>query len=379
MKAERVNEALDDLEEAISQEKSLNAKVQAISNNLRPSLQNHVKVMNQDLLSTMVHHARTQLAYEGRKLQVYESVHDRIRKIPEKSAQEAVIHYHQPAAAAAVTPSAGNANGPLKGVSVRAAAEEHPQQPAIPASNSGLPTSSKFSSTQAQIKAAMEAQEAAEQAAKQERLRVRQQHLLQRQTQSQILPPRQSAVPQSSSMASSLSANATHSPLEAAKPAHQHISQGNAPTVTSMPQQASSPSRPLAQSTSFSSSAQLAEQPSASRSPPQSPLRPQVRTLADASRSSIDPLRSTLGADQQVAHGNARNSASASSVTAATRLAPERLHDARMGQTQSPASMTQSAFLPGRGANAGKPAANPIEDRKRADARKAASLLAGAF
>ncbi|KAH9809888.1 hypothetical protein DFH28DRAFT_987268 [Melampsora americana] len=63
--SERVEMALDELEEAKKFEEQLSEKATLISNNLRPALRTHSRQLHDDLLFSLIENARTQLIYES--------------------------------------------------------------------------------------------------------------------------------------------------------------------------------------------------------------------------------------------------------------------------------------------------------------------------
>lgn len=70
--SERVESALDELEEAKKAEEAIAQKAMLISTNLRPSLRSHSELLHDDLLYALIENARTQLIYEKQILKELE-------------------------------------------------------------------------------------------------------------------------------------------------------------------------------------------------------------------------------------------------------------------------------------------------------------------
>lgn len=156
-KSDRVNEALEDLEEAEKHEQALQARVQAISTNLRPALQTHLRTMNEDLLNTFLANARTNLAYETRRLQHVTAINDKLHKIPDRVVAESVYVHppasHTSAVASTSSPAKASGLGATRVILPDAAEPVQLPQPQ-PAERAAV---SRFAAREAEIKAQMAA------------------------------------------------------------------------------------------------------------------------------------------------------------------------------------------------------------------------------
>ncbi|MBW0478316.1 hypothetical protein O181_018031 [Austropuccinia psidii MF-1] len=90
--SERVENALDELEEAKKAEENIAQKAMLISTNLRPALQTHSKMLHDDLLHSLMENARTQLIYEKQILKELERVKPELDSI---SLRPAKVVYRQ--------------------------------------------------------------------------------------------------------------------------------------------------------------------------------------------------------------------------------------------------------------------------------------------
>lgn len=93
IKPERVDEALEDFEDAQRHEANLSAKLKAISQELAPSVKQHITEMHDDLFAAFLHHAKAGLLYERQNLKDLEHLKETIRGIPAKSAN-GVVYVH---------------------------------------------------------------------------------------------------------------------------------------------------------------------------------------------------------------------------------------------------------------------------------------------
>lgn len=314
IKNEKVSEALEDLEEAEKLEQSLTNRVQAISTNLRPALQTHIRTMNEDILNTLLANARTQLAYEQRRLQYANGIVDRIRKIPDRRSAEVYVH---PASLAGNTSTPAS---PVKANSVRSTNINVPVEAPVVTRAPSQDTSaqSRFAAREAEIKAQMAASQT-----------------LHRGSHAVSAAPKQSApASQPQNQATTIIGGTVRSPADLASHMSQSMYVGNAP------RQAPAGTAP------------------GSSEPPRNPLGTDVQNAG--STQSAQP-------SQRPAQANATSQ-----------------HDPLAASN----GMAQSVILPGRSANlsgsasapsARIPAFNAADERKRQNARKAASLLAGAL
>ncbi|POY72934.1 hypothetical protein BMF94_4010 [Rhodotorula taiwanensis] len=105
LRSDKVNEALEDLDEAQHYEETLARRLQGISTNLQPSLTRHSVDTHADLLSSLLEHARTTLIYEKQRLKEYETMRPEMRAI--RRPEAGVIYHTTPAIAAPVGASTG--------------------------------------------------------------------------------------------------------------------------------------------------------------------------------------------------------------------------------------------------------------------------------
>jgi hypothetical protein len=90
--SERVESALEELEEAKKAEETIAQKAMLISTNLRPSLRTHSELLHDDLLYSLMENARTQLIYEKQILKELERVKPELDSISLRPAN--VIYGH---------------------------------------------------------------------------------------------------------------------------------------------------------------------------------------------------------------------------------------------------------------------------------------------
>ncbi|KZP20202.1 hypothetical protein FIBSPDRAFT_911176 [Athelia psychrophila] len=74
IRPERVDEALEDMEEANKYEQTLSRRADGISQNLHVALQNHNRQANEDITTALVEHARSSLMYEKQLLRELEAL-----------------------------------------------------------------------------------------------------------------------------------------------------------------------------------------------------------------------------------------------------------------------------------------------------------------
>ncbi|ORY80719.1 Vps5 C terminal like-domain-containing protein [Leucosporidium creatinivorum] len=111
IKGDRVDEALDELDEAQKHETLLSHRLSAISTNLQPSLQTHSRAAHQDLLTTLLDHARSTLLYEKQLLKELELVRPELHNI--KKPQAGVYYHTPPAGMGSPTPNPRGPPGPI--------------------------------------------------------------------------------------------------------------------------------------------------------------------------------------------------------------------------------------------------------------------------
>lgn len=413
IKPEKVSEALDELDEAMKSEQNLNNRVEAISTNLRPALQTHLRTMDEDLFSTLLHHARTMAAYENRKLAELQGLQERLVKMSEQpKANDGSIIYHrnnqqQAQIQPQIQPAALPANGPATAASGTVAAHVDPalhgaaQQPTLAngagaLGNSMTSSSSRFMQTQAQVEAQMRATKEAEERMRQMRLGS------QPQAQQQQQQQRQQSVQATHHPAGATSNGSTSGPSAALPTQQQHQQQQTSAGPLSGVHAPQNSATQATQARSIPGGAASMSQsmyipPVAIRSPPPSPgigssaVRPVQQSHQRIVSSSSSSLSSGQPADGPIDPLSAGPLGNDGILPHQQQPQPKRsaqtqpLGGQQLYQPQEHGSTTtQSMFLPGRAANErpGPPGSRaPItaEERKRNDARKAASLLAGAF
>lgn len=115
IKGDRVDEALDELDEAEKHEKLLAARIHNISLNLQPSLRSHSRAAHQDLLTALLDHARSALLYEKQLLKEVELVRPELHGIKKPVAG---VYYHTPAAAATSASAASSPTSKPRGAAI---------------------------------------------------------------------------------------------------------------------------------------------------------------------------------------------------------------------------------------------------------------------
>jgi len=94
IKADRVDEALDELDDAKKHEQLLAQRLAAISTNLQPSLRAHQKHVNEDILAALLEHARVNLQHEKQLLKEVELLRPQLAGI--QKPQAGVIYHTSP-------------------------------------------------------------------------------------------------------------------------------------------------------------------------------------------------------------------------------------------------------------------------------------------
>ncbi|KDE08632.1 hypothetical protein MVLG_01093 [Microbotryum lychnidis-dioicae p1A1 Lamole] len=93
IRSERVDEALDDLDDSVKHEQLLSQRLSAISSHLAPSLTLHAKNTHEDLLMALMGHARIMTMYEKQILKELEMVRPELKAI--KEGRSGVIYQGQ--------------------------------------------------------------------------------------------------------------------------------------------------------------------------------------------------------------------------------------------------------------------------------------------
>jgi hypothetical protein len=102
---DRVDEALDEYDEAEKHQVLLTQKLTAISQRLAPSLTNHTQQMHEDLFAALGTHARAGLAYERQALKDLEQLRKDVKAIPKISSKEGAGSYYVHPASISASPS----------------------------------------------------------------------------------------------------------------------------------------------------------------------------------------------------------------------------------------------------------------------------------
>ncbi|KIY69724.1 vacuolar protein sorting-associated protein vps17 [Cylindrobasidium torrendii FP15055 ss-10] len=84
IRAERVDEALEEIEEANRYEQILARRAEGISQNLHRALQTHNKYANDDITSALIEHARSSIMYERQLLKELESLRGDVNNAAQK-------------------------------------------------------------------------------------------------------------------------------------------------------------------------------------------------------------------------------------------------------------------------------------------------------
>ncbi|GAA6055432.1 hypothetical protein JCM3770_006991 [Rhodotorula araucariae] len=113
LKADRVTEALEELDEAQRYEETLGRRLQGISTNLQPSLTRHSLDTHNDLLSALLEHARHALLYEKQRLKEYEVLRPEMRAIRRPDA--GVIYHTTPAGAPMARSASASSSAAARG------------------------------------------------------------------------------------------------------------------------------------------------------------------------------------------------------------------------------------------------------------------------
>ncbi|KAK4056194.1 Vacuolar protein sorting-associated protein 17 [Microbotryomycetes sp. JL221] len=111
IRPEKVDEALDELEDARKHETLLAQRLLAISSNLQPSLQSHSRSTHYDVMTALLDHARTNLLAEKQVLKEIELARPEIHGI-QKPVQSVV--YHSPSNGRAAMSQPKHSNGARK-------------------------------------------------------------------------------------------------------------------------------------------------------------------------------------------------------------------------------------------------------------------------
>ncbi|GAA5874904.1 hypothetical protein JCM8547_003606 [Rhodosporidiobolus lusitaniae] len=119
LRADKVNEALEELDEAQRYEETLGRRLMGISTNLQPSLTRHSVDAHNDLLSSLLEHARSNLVFEKQRLKEYETLRPEMRAI--RRPEAGVIYHTAPSGApmgrtasgASATSATSSRGGPI--------------------------------------------------------------------------------------------------------------------------------------------------------------------------------------------------------------------------------------------------------------------------
>ncbi|KAI5481067.1 hypothetical protein MNV49_006253 [Pseudohyphozyma bogoriensis] len=109
IRPEKVDEALEELDDAKRHETLCNQRLHAISQNLQPSLRTHSIQAHQDILTALIEHSRSQLMHEKMWLKELELVRPELHKITNPTA--GVIYHASTSEATATPPRTSSAMG----------------------------------------------------------------------------------------------------------------------------------------------------------------------------------------------------------------------------------------------------------------------------
>ncbi|GAA5949980.1 hypothetical protein JCM10213_004275 [Rhodosporidiobolus nylandii] len=119
LRPDKVNEALEELDEAQRYEETLARRLMGISQNLQPSLTRHSLDTHKDLLSSLLEHARTTLVFEKQRLKEYEMLRPEMRAI--RRPEAGVIYHTTPSGATMVRTASGASSSAASTVAARGA------------------------------------------------------------------------------------------------------------------------------------------------------------------------------------------------------------------------------------------------------------------
>ncbi|GAA6041765.1 hypothetical protein JCM8097_008320 [Rhodosporidiobolus ruineniae] len=105
LRPDKVNEALEELDEAQRYEETLARRLMGISTNLQPSLTRHSVDAHNDLLASLLEHARSNLVFEKQRLKEYELLRPEMRAI--RKPEAGVIYHTTPSGATMVRTASG--------------------------------------------------------------------------------------------------------------------------------------------------------------------------------------------------------------------------------------------------------------------------------
>ncbi|GAA5882304.1 hypothetical protein JCM16303_004060 [Sporobolomyces ruberrimus] len=92
LRSDKVDEALEELDEAQRHETLLTARLSAISSSLSPSLARHSVQTHADILGTLLDHARSNLVYEKQRLKEFETLRSEMKNI--RKLEGGVVYHH---------------------------------------------------------------------------------------------------------------------------------------------------------------------------------------------------------------------------------------------------------------------------------------------
>ncbi|GAA5914129.1 retromer subunit VPS17 [Sporobolomyces salmoneus] len=108
LRSDKVDEALEELDEAKRHELLLTNRLTAISSSLSPSLARHSVQTHSDLLSTLLDHAKSNLVYEKQRLKEYETLRSEMKNIRKLEGGVVYHHHHEQSRTAGSPRTAAN-------------------------------------------------------------------------------------------------------------------------------------------------------------------------------------------------------------------------------------------------------------------------------
>ncbi|GAA6024755.1 hypothetical protein JCM11491_004803 [Sporobolomyces phaffii] len=129
LRSEKVDEALEELDEAKRHETLLTARLAAISSSLSPSLARHSVQTHTDLLSTLLDHAKSNLLYEKQRLKEFETLRTEMKNI--RKLEGGVVYHHHGQPSPTASPRANfSSPGSVPGVPRNGSSISAPMSPA---------------------------------------------------------------------------------------------------------------------------------------------------------------------------------------------------------------------------------------------------------
>jgi hypothetical protein len=154
IRPERVDDALEELEEANKVEDHLHQRVEGISQNLHRALHRHSRIAHEDIAAALIEHARTNILYERQLLRELESLLPDVRASANPAAPQPVGTSSIPPLVAAPPPAFPGGMPPRSTITTGTFLPRTPVAPqtSVPPSPSPQVTSGTFTSISNDIK-----------------------------------------------------------------------------------------------------------------------------------------------------------------------------------------------------------------------------------